>query len=119
MKRMLCLLLALVMILGILPAGVLGAETAGSASETETDSTHGPIEVDFKAFAKQASKQTWWDELPSVTTTDGYETKRIGTAFRTAATAEEKAAFRNSFDWRAMTEQDMEVWEQVFKTLEK
>ena len=34
-------------------------------------------------------------------------------------TAEEKATFRNSFDWRAMTEQDMDVWEQVFKTLEK
>ena len=32
-------------------------------------------------------------------------------------TEEEKAAFRNSFDWDAMTEQDPIVWEQIFTFL--
>lgn len=34
-------------------------------------------------------------------------------------TPQQKELFRNSFDWTAMTEQDMDVWEQIFKTLKK
>ena len=32
-------------------------------------------------------------------------------------TEEEKEAFLNSYDWHKMTEQDEEVWEEIFKTL--
>ncbi|MBR6764495.1 MAG: alpha/beta hydrolase [Clostridia bacterium] len=34
-------------------------------------------------------------------------------------TPEEKAAFVERFDWRRMTEQDEEVWNKIFETLEK
>ena len=91
MKRMLCLLLALVLVVGVLPVGIM-------ATEAE-DVTNEAIEIDFKAFAKQASEQTWWDELPTVTTTDGYETKRIGTARGSSIPAEEKVAVAAMQTW--------------------
>ena len=33
-------------------------------------------------------------------------------------TEEQKAAFRSSFDWRRMTEQDEAVWQEIFRTLD-
>lgn len=35
------------------------------------------------------------------------------------ASDEEKTAFRDSYDWYKMTEQDMELWERIFEFLEK
>jgi len=89
MKRLLSLLLVVIMLLGVLPASVFAAEVE-TTNEAAEEVTLDPIEIDFKDFAKKASKQDWWDALPSVTTTDGYETKRIGTAFRGTIPAEEK-----------------------------
>ena len=37
----------------------------------------------------------------------------------TLATDEQKREFVSSFDWEKMTEQDKEVWEKIFKHLEK
>ncbi len=35
------------------------------------------------------------------------------------ATPEQQKAFKNSFDWHRMTEQDMAVWEKIFRFLKK
>ncbi|MBQ9967361.1 MAG: Ig-like domain-containing protein, partial [Oscillospiraceae bacterium] len=53
-NKTLCLLLALVMLLGMLPAGVAAAE-AELSPET--------ITLDFMQFAKDAAAQEWWDDL--------------------------------------------------------
>ncbi|MBQ9967863.1 MAG: Ig-like domain-containing protein, partial [Oscillospiraceae bacterium] len=98
MKRLLCLLLALIMIVGVCPTGVFASE-----AEAMEEVTLDPIKIDFKAFAKEASEQDWWEELPTVITTDGYETKRIGTARGTAATAEAKVAAAAMQTWMEET----------------
>ncbi|MBQ9968864.1 MAG: Ig-like domain-containing protein [Oscillospiraceae bacterium] len=53
-NKTLCLLLALVMLLGMIPAGAAAAE-AEASPET--------ITIDFKQFARDASAEDWWDAL--------------------------------------------------------
>ena len=52
-KRILSLLLAIVMVLGMVPVFAM-------AEEATTE----PITIDFKQFAADASTQTWWEALP-------------------------------------------------------
>ncbi|MBP3634778.1 MAG: putative Ig domain-containing protein, partial [Oscillospiraceae bacterium] len=85
MKRMICMLLALIMVLGMLPAGF------AAAAEAEAPQS---ITIDFKEFAKEASEQPWWNDLLKVNTKNGYETRRFGTYYGKAMSATELAAYK-------------------------
>ncbi|MBP3633763.1 MAG: Ig-like domain-containing protein, partial [Oscillospiraceae bacterium] len=98
MKRMLSLLLAVIMILGVLPVSL--------AAEAEPETVNA-IEIDFKEFAKEAAKQDFWQVLDTITTSDGYETKIIGNYVNTQGTnmtAETKAAYDEMRTWMAQTQ---------------
>ena len=92
-NKTLCLLLALVMLLGMIPVGA----AAESEASPET------ITVDFKQFAKDASKQDWWDALGA---TDA-NTRFIGKVDNNnPMTADQKQAYA---DMRAYLAQN-EAW---------
>lgn len=45
--------------------------------------------------------------------------KKLTKAQKKLTTAEQKKAFKESYDWYKMTEQDTEVWQRIFDTLNK
>ena len=57
-QRMISLLVTLVLLLGMFPVGAMPVQAA-EAAQPET------IVADFRAFAKEAAQQDWWDALPS------------------------------------------------------
>ena len=90
-KRTMSLLLVLIMVLGLVPAFVLAAEAEPQAEG---------IEIDFKEVAKAASEQDFWKDLESVTTQNGYETKRVGNIVRgTAMTDSQRTAYGELRTW--------------------
>jgi hypothetical protein len=85
------LLLVLITVLGLVPAFALAAD-----AETETEG----FSIDFKEVAKAASEQAFWDDLASVTTQNGYETKRVGNIVRgTAMTDSQRTAYGELRTW--------------------
>jgi len=98
MKRLVSWLLVLVMLLGILPAGVI------AAPEQEQQGGMQPIVIDFKEFARKAAKQPWWKDLRS-TNIDGI--KRIGSEGGSDVMSEtELAAYNSMLDYLS----ENEVW---------
>lgn len=55
--------------------------------------------IDFKAMVKEAAKQDFWANLPTLTTNGGVEVKSIGLAYNTAMDADQKAAAEAFFAW--------------------
>ena len=95
-KRLVCLLLTFVMLLGMVP-GV----TFAAAAEAEAEA----ISIDFKAFAKEASEQDWYDDLVTVQTINGYDTKRASGPTRgTGMSGPEKEAYYEMLDWMEETQ---------------
>ncbi|MBQ9968456.1 MAG: putative Ig domain-containing protein, partial [Oscillospiraceae bacterium] len=96
-RRLLSLLLVLVMVLGLVPAAT--AAPAEQSAEAES------IRIDLEAFAKEAAKQDWWDDL-KVSDTD--DVKLIGSKTATDAMTEaEQAAYSAMQAWLA----ENEVWQ--------
>ncbi|MBQ9968358.1 MAG: Ig-like domain-containing protein [Oscillospiraceae bacterium] len=65
-----------------------------------------PIVIDFKAMARQAQLQPWWDELYAGQTMNGAETRRIGNTYNQTMTAQEHAAYQQMLAWL----EENEVW---------
>ena len=88
-KRTISLLLVLIMVLGLVPA--VSAENAVEVQEEEPQNEG--FVIDFKQVAKDASEQDFWNDLESVNTQNGYETKRVGNIVRgTAMTESQRTA---------------------------
>jgi len=95
-KRTISLLLVLIMVLGLIPAA--SAENAVEVQEEEPQNEG--FVIDFKQVAKDASEQDFWDDLESVNTQNGYETKRVGNIVRgTAMTDSQRTAYGDLRDW--------------------
>ncbi|MBP3633845.1 MAG: hypothetical protein J6J43_04645, partial [Oscillospiraceae bacterium] len=75
-KRILSLLLALVMVLSILPAGMFAA-----AEEAAVTEKTGAVEIDFQASLEKAAQQSFWASLPAVTTQNGADAVRVGRSY--------------------------------------
>ncbi|MBP3634579.1 MAG: hypothetical protein J6J43_08415, partial [Oscillospiraceae bacterium] len=120
-KRIISLLLAVVMILGMLPMTVMAEEACTHANTTESvvdngDSTHtttvtcedcgetvtqDTITIDFKADFTEASEEDFWAAIGDVALANGGEVKRAGTTYSGTLTDEEKAAFTSLNEWLA------------------
>ncbi|MBP3633582.1 MAG: Ig-like domain-containing protein, partial [Oscillospiraceae bacterium] len=99
-KRSVSLFLVLLMIFSMLPAGAVTA----SAQEADAPAAEAVV-IDFKQFAKEAAQQDWYDDLATVETLDGYETKRASGVTRgTAMTADQRAAYDSMMTWMAQTQ---------------
>ena len=61
----------------------------------QEDATQVLVDLDFKALAKEAAKQSWWNDLPYVLTANGYETRRLG-AFRNQTVSDAELAAYNA-----------------------
>ena len=61
-KRLLSLLLALILVLGVLPGGIW-EQPAVQAAEAADEAAPASIKVDFKEFAKKAAQQDFWANL--------------------------------------------------------
>ena len=58
-----------------------------------------PIVIDFKAMARRAQLQPWWDDLYAGKTMNGGETRRIGNSYNQTMTAQEHAAYKQMLAW--------------------
>ena len=98
-KRTLSLLLVLIMVLGLMPMA-FAEQAAGQDEQSQAQA----IEIDFKQVAKEASEQSFWDDLASVQTANGYETKRVGNVVRgTAMTDTQREAYGELRSWLSDT----------------
>ena len=58
-----------------------------------------PIIIDFKAFARQAKLQPWWEGLLAGSTMDGAETRCIGNTYNQKMTDEAHQAYKTMLSW--------------------
>ena len=101
-KRIISLFLAILLIAGMIPFGVFAAEAEPAPVSEETAEA---IYIDFKEFAKEASQQDWYDDLATVQTINGYDTKRASGPTRgTGMTGTEKEAYYAMLDWMEETQ---------------
>lgn len=143
LKRVLSMTLTLVMLLGMIPAVTVSAAGCSHEAVTEVlasnyngthttkvvcddcgavveaDATRVVAELDFKAFAKAAAKQDWWQDLAYILTANGYETRRIGSFRNRQVTDTELAAYEDMLQWlseNACWNFTMSEWERNNKT---
>ena len=91
-RKMNALLLVLCILLGMLPTALVPKAEAAEVSDV--------IHIDFKQIAAKAAEQRWWEDIPTVTTTDGHEAKRVGGAMiGTEMTEEARSAYAALRDW--------------------
>ena len=93
--KVLSVLLVLVMVLGVVPAGMIATDAvpmAAAAGATQAES----VKIDFIDFAKRASQQSWWSNLRA-SDTDGIRV--VGSGYNTTVTTKEYNAYKslNSF----------------------
>ena len=120
-KRILSLLLAVVMVLGLVPMTVLAEEACTHANTTETvadngNSTHtttvtcddcgetvtqDTINIDFFEFAQAASEQDFWAGLKTVQTAREQNVKVVNWTYKGEKTDAEKEARLAMIDWMA------------------
>ncbi|MBQ9968058.1 MAG: Ig-like domain-containing protein, partial [Oscillospiraceae bacterium] len=100
LTRAISLLLSLVLMLGMIPAGV-AAPVEASAASAEAELTDGSIRVDFMDFAQQAAQQSWWSALKD-TNMSGVKVLGIRNA-STIQTEAELQALAQMRDWMAQT----------------
>ena len=87
-KRMVVCLLMLAMVLGMMPAGILTVEAAGTPE---------PFTLDFKEFSRQAQKQSFWQGLHPAANED---TVYIGKLMNnTVISKTEIEAYEQLIDW--------------------
>ncbi|MBP3634524.1 MAG: heparinase II/III family protein, partial [Oscillospiraceae bacterium] len=102
LKRALSLLLVLVMLLGVLPGGLFPVTEVSAAKAEEEEAVS--YEIDFKEFAKTASQQDWWANLPAGKDAN---TVLVGCeGSNDPMTADEKAAFADMQAYLA----ENEIW---------
>ena len=95
--RMISLLLSLIMVLGMLPAGLAAQPQAAGSAETEE--FDGTVRVDFMEFAQAAAQQPWWDAL-NATNLNGVKVLGVRNS-STVETAEELQAQEQMHTWLA------------------
>ena len=96
--RLVSLLLSLVMLVGMIPAG-LAAEPMIADRGTVSAAADSSIRVDFMDFAQQAAQQPWWDALKA-TNMSGVKVLGVRNA-STVLTEEELQAVQQMQDWMA------------------
>lgn len=118
-KRIISLLLAIVMVLGMVPMA-LADEACTHANVSEVfasgDMVHTTskvcddcgetvaqdvIEIDFFEFIEEASQQDFWAGLKTVQTARGQNAKVVNWTYNGEKTDEEKAARLSMIDWMA------------------
>ena len=95
-QRIMSFILAAVMLLGLIPAGIAAAPWA-EAAEAKPDS----VVIDFKGSVKAASQQAFWADLQDSVGTVGAKltTKFVGVKGRVAMTATQSAAYDSLLDY--------------------
>ena len=83
-NRVISLLLAVVLLLGMIPA----VSAAPAEEPTAQD-----ITVDFRATVKEMAEQPWWDALPTLKTASGFDVRRIGDTYTKYMSQTESAAY--------------------------
>ena len=96
-KRLVCILLVLVMMVGLLPTAVLAADAVPTAKAAAAKT----VEMDFVETAREMAQQSWWTNLK--TAPDGNASHKIaGTMINSwggGMNATELAAYQQMLQW--------------------